>query len=82
MIDNKAEAHKNMVRLADMLRAEIPRNLGFTLFVFEQKHGVPTDDGPGRVAYISTATQESFMRAMLEWLEKERAKDGDARAGV
>ncbi len=50
-------------KLADQLRAQLPANIGFTLFLFDY-------GDTGNMTYISTAQRDDMVEVIRNWLKK------------
>jgi hypothetical protein len=54
--------------LSDTIRNELPKGVGFTLFLFDY-------GGKGRLTYLSTAKRDDMLRTIAAWLVIELEKE-------
>lgn len=64
-----ARVREDLSELARVLDEALPQGWGFVLLSF------PFDDEPGRMNYISNAKREDVLKAMQEFIDKNKHPD-------
>ena len=62
----EASLHDHMLELAKRLKAAMPPNVGFTLFLFDYGN-------KGFTSYLSTAERADMISLIKEWLKVQEA---------
>ena len=63
--ERNPQAEAALRKIADKLKAQMPPNMGFTLFLF-------TYGKDGQLFYISSADREDMIKVVKEWMEKQK----------